>query len=136
MKKLLLSLMACGSLMISTSEPDKHELNETEKESVTYFVLMMTAIDVACVGLIAPVMYDASSFFTTEKVGMTGVMKGAGLGFGLASMVVFSELFKNTISACLPKKFSDYAREKNKEYQKQLACCAVLGGVLGAICMK
>lgn len=138
MKKLLLSLMACGSLMCSVYA---NELTETEKKQVTTIALAMTAMDIFSLCTVTPLMFESFSLLAKETGFMNGFIKGAGFGVGLASALGLSELLK---IVCLKDPKIDYnadainvlASEENVRYRKEIIGWALLGGVLGAICMN
>ncbi len=138
MKKLLLSLVACGSFMGSVYA---HELTEREKKQASTAALAMTAMEMYFFSMVTPLTYLTFSVFAQEAGSMSGLIKGAGLGVGLIFALGLSELFK---TFCLKDPKTDYnadainvlASEKNIEYRKNIIICAILGGVLGAICLK
>lgn len=143
MKKLLLSLMACVLFMSSIYA---HELTETEKKQASTIALAMTGMDVFCLCTITPLTYEcfsmlASQLLTSDHRFIGNFIKGAGFGVGLISAAGFSELLK---IVCLKDPKIDYnadainalASEKNIKHRKEILGSALLGGVLGAICMK
>lgn len=131
MKKLLFSLVMCGSLCGATNMYASDEFTRTEENTARVLATIATTCDIASLFIITPAVYKAVSEHSFCVTTWPCFSIGLGIGAGLIATIEFS----NLCTILLLCRSSDHVAKKvyeiNEEQRGKIFSIGILASLIG-----
>ncbi len=134
MKKLLLSLIACGSLFGATNMYASDEFTQEQKSVNMLIGTIATTADIATLLFVSPEVYKLVKGQLISVTGFAGLSMGMALGAGFLAFIGCSEFCKLLLLGNSEKMNREVCRI-NKEQRFFIANCGIVA-LMACFCNK